>query len=119
MSVRLIRMSLSLKKMIESSCEGQYLAMTPEEAMEFLDSIAKTSRRWEEFQLERKDSKQPTPKIKDKVHESEENIAMILQIELLTKRLEELESKFTQRSKMVGMEWSTSQIGNTKGCIKR
>ena len=43
-------MSPSTKKMVEG--EGSLLDMAPEEAMEFLEFLADTSRKWEEYQLQ-------------------------------------------------------------------
>ena len=73
---------------------------TLEETMEFLDYMAETFRRWEEFQMEGENNVQPTPEVEDKVHKSKEDITMGLQLEILTKILEELEGKFARKSKL-------------------
>ena len=40
-------MSPSTKRMVEASSEGSLLDMTPVEAMEFLELLADTSKKWE------------------------------------------------------------------------
>ena len=41
-------MSPSLKQLLETMCGGDFLSKHPEEAMEFLNYVAETSKAWDE-----------------------------------------------------------------------
>ena len=46
-------MSSSMKQLLETMCEGDFMSKNPEEAMEFLSYMAEVSRIWDEQTLER------------------------------------------------------------------
>ena len=103
-------MSPSTKKMVEALREGSLLDMAPEEAMEFLEFLADTSRKWEEYQLQGELT--PTPMVGGKV-----SATLSLCIRAFIKKLGKLESKITQRTQLRNDTPKTSKC-NTLRCIK-
>ena len=59
-------MSPSIERMVEASREGFLLDMAPKEAMEFLEFLADTSKKWEEYQLQEKLTTSPI--VREKVN---------------------------------------------------
>ena len=41
-------MSPTMKQLLETMCEGVFMSKNPEEAMDFLNYVAKTSKAWDE-----------------------------------------------------------------------
>ncbi|RVW81019.1 hypothetical protein CK203_045344 [Vitis vinifera] len=41
-------MSSSMKQLLETMCEGDFMSKNPEEAMDFLNYVAEVSRGWDE-----------------------------------------------------------------------
>ena len=74
-------MSPSMKQLLETMCGGDFLSKNPDEAMEFLNYVAETSKGWDE-------PKQKDVKIKAK-------------LSTLNRRMEELEHRNHQEVRAV------------------
>ena len=52
-------MSPSMKQLLETMWEGDFLNKNPDEAMDFLNYVAETSKAWDEPNLKEKDKHRP------------------------------------------------------------
>ena len=86
-------MSPSTKKMVEASSECSLLDMTPKEAMEFLEFLVDTSRKWEEYQLQ--EELTTASIVKGKV-----STMLSFYIRAFIKELGKIKSKITHRTKL-------------------
>ena len=102
-------MSPSMKQLLETMCGGDYLSKHPDEAMDFLNYVAETSKAWDE----------PNPREAERLRPSNyqrgggmyalsEDTEMKAKLTTLTRRLEELEMRNQHEMQAVN-ELSASQ----------
>ena len=53
-------MSLSMKQLLETMCGGDFLSKHPDEAMNFLNYVAETSKGWDEPNLREMEKRRPS-----------------------------------------------------------
>ncbi|RVW72118.1 hypothetical protein CK203_057966 [Vitis vinifera] len=89
-------MSSSTKQLLETMCRGDFMSKNPEEAMDFLNYVAKVSRGWDEQNKGEvgKTKSQPNAfNAKVGTYTFNEDIDMKAKVVAMTRRLEELELK--------------------------
>ena len=83
-------MSLAMKQLLETMCGGDFMSKHPEEAMDFLNYMAETSKAWDE----------PNPRVAERMrlatylrggmYSITEDMEMKEKLSTLARRLEEL-----------------------------
>ncbi|KAL6326038.1 hypothetical protein AAG906_038530 [Vitis piasezkii] len=86
-------MSSSMKQLLETMCGGDFMSKNPEEAMYFLNYVAKISRRWDEPNARDVGRMKSQPNAKGGMYVLNENIDMKAKVAAMARRLEELEIK--------------------------
>ncbi|KAL6346211.1 hypothetical protein AAG906_027964 [Vitis piasezkii] len=89
-------MSSSMKQLLETMCGGDFMSKNPEEAMDFLNYVAKVSRGWDEpnrGKVGRMKSQPNALNAKAGMYALNEDIDMKAKVVAMTRRLEELELK--------------------------
>ena len=81
-------MSPPMKQLLETMCGGDFLNKHPDEAMDFLNYVAETSKAWDESSHQ-----------KGVMYALPEDIEMKAKLSILTRRLDELEMKNDMKSK--------------------
>ena len=84
-------MSPSMKQLLETMCGGDFLSKNPDEAMDFLNYVAETSKGWDEPNPREVERMKPTANSRGGIYALEEEMEMKEKLSSLTKRLEELE----------------------------
>ena len=84
-------MSPSMKQLLETMCGGDFLSKNPDEAMDFLNYVAETSKGWDEPNLREIERMKPTANSRGGIYALTEEIEMKAKLSSLTRRLEELE----------------------------
>ena len=86
-------MSLAMKQLLETMCGGDFLSKHPDEAMDFLNYVAETSKGWDEPNpREMEKTKQPTHP-RGGIYALSEDMEMKAKISTLTRNVEELAGK--------------------------
>ena len=86
-------MSPAMKKLLETMCGGDFLRKNPDEAMHFLNYVAKTSKAWDKPNPRKADRMKPTANQRGGVYSLTEDMEMKAKLSTLTRRLEELEGE--------------------------
>ncbi|KAJ9693903.1 hypothetical protein PVL29_009731 [Vitis rotundifolia] len=89
-------MSSSMKQLLETMCEGDFMSKNPEEAMDFLSYVAEVSRGWDEPNAREVGRMKSQPNAKVGMYTLNEDIDMKAKVAAMTRRLEELEMKKMQ-----------------------
>ena len=84
-------MSLSMKKLLETMCGGEFLSKHPYEAMEYLNYVAETSKAWVEPNPKEAERSRPSNHQRGGIYALSEDTEMKAKLTTLTRRLEELE----------------------------
>ena len=84
-------MSPSMKQLLETMCGGDFLSKNPDEAMEFLNYVAKTSKGWDEQNPREVERMKPTANSRGGIYALTEEMEMKAKLSSLTRRLEDLE----------------------------
>ena len=84
-------MSPSMKQLLETMCEGNFLSKNHDEAMDFLNYVAETSKRWDEPNPREVERMKPIVNQKGGIFSLSEEMEMKVKLSSLTRRLEELE----------------------------
>ena len=84
-------MSPSMKHFLETMCGGDFLSKNPDEAMDFLNYVAETSKGWDEPNPREVERMKPTAKSRGGIYALAEEMEMKAKLSSLTRRLEELE----------------------------
>ena len=101
-------MSPPMKQLLETMCGGDFLNKHPDEALEFLNYVAETSKAWDEpHPRETEGSKHSSHQSKG-MHTLSEDTQMKEKLTILTRRLDEMEMK-NQRVKHSANELSAFQ----------
>ena len=84
-------MSPAMKQLLETMCGGDFLRKNPDEAMDFLNYVAETSKEWDEPNPREADRMKPTANQRGGVYSLTKDMEMKAKLSTLTRRLEELE----------------------------
>ena len=84
-------MSPAIKQLLETMCGGDFLSKNPDEAMDFLNYVAETSKAWDEPNPREVEIMKPTANQRGGMYSLLEDVEMKAKLSTLTRRLEELE----------------------------
>ena len=86
-------MSLAMKQLLETMCGGDFLSKNPDEAMDFFNYVAETSKAWDEPNPREVDRMKHTTNQRGGIYSLSEDMEMKAKLSSLTIRLEDLEMK--------------------------
>ena len=86
-------MSPTMKKLLETMCGGDFLSKHPNEAMDFLNYVAETSKAWDEPNPREVEKRRPSTHQRGGIYTLSEDTEMKAKLTTLTQRLEELEMR--------------------------
>ena len=86
-------MSPAMKQLLETMCGGDFLSKHPDEAMEFLNYVAETSKAWDEPNPREAERIRPSTHQRGGIYALSEDTKMKEKLTTLTRRLEELEMR--------------------------
>ena len=86
-------MSPSMKQLLETMCGGDFLSKHPDEAMDFLNYVAETSKRWDEPNPREVEKMRPSAHQRGGIFALSEDMEMKEKISTLARKVEELEGK--------------------------
>ena len=86
-------MSLPMKQLLETMCGGEFLSKHPDEAMDFLNYVAKTSKAWDESNPNEAKRLRPLNHQRGGMYALSEDTEVKAKLTTLTRRLEELEMR--------------------------
>ena len=84
-------MSPAMKQLLETICGGDFLSKHPDEAMDFLNYMAETSKAWDEPNPREAERMRPSTHQRGGIYALSEDTKMKAKLTTLTRRLEELE----------------------------
>ena len=82
-----------MKQLLETMCGGDFLNKHPDEAMDFLNYVAETSKAWDEPSPREAERLRPSSHQNGVMYALPEDTEMKAKLSLLTQRLDELEMK--------------------------
>ena len=97
-----------MKQLLETMCGGDFLIKHPDEAMDFLNYVAETSKAWDEPSPREAERLRPLSHQRGGMYALPEDTKMKAKLSILTRRLDELEMK-NQHEKQAVSESSTSR----------
>ena len=83
----------AMKQLLETMCGGDFLSKHPDEAMDFLNYVAETSKAWDEPNLREAEKMRPSTHQRGGIYALSEDTEMKAKLTTLTRRLEELEMR--------------------------
>ena len=86
-------MSPTMKQLLETMCGGDFLSKHPDEAMDFLNYVAKTSKGWDEPNPREMEKMRPAAHQRGGIYALSEDMEMKAKISTLARKVEELEGK--------------------------
>ena len=86
-------MSPSMRQLLETMCGGVFLSKHPNEAMDFLNYVAETSKGWDEPNPREMDRMRPPVNQRGGMYALTEEMEMKARISTLARKVEELEGK--------------------------
>ena len=86
-------MSLAMKQLLETMCGGDFLSKHPDEAMNFLNYVAETSKGWDEPNPKEAERMRPSTHQRGGIFALSEDMEMKAKISTLARKVEELEGK--------------------------
>ena len=101
-------MSPPMKQLLETMCGGDFLNKHSDEAMDFLNYVAETSKEWDEPSPREAERLKPSSHQKGVMYALPEDTEMKVKLSILTRRLDELEMK-NQHEKQAVSVLSASQ----------
>ena len=101
-------MSPSMKQLLETMCGGNFLSKHPDEAIDFLNYVAETSKAWDEPRPRETEGSTHSGYKRESIHTLSEDTLMREKLIILTRRLDEMEMKNQHNMHSVN-ELSTSQ----------
>ena len=84
-------MSPSMKQLLETMCGGHFLSKNPDEAMNFLNYMAETSKGWDEPNLREVERMKPIVNPRGAIYSLTEDVELKAKLSTLNRRMEELE----------------------------
>ena len=94
-------MSPAMKQLLETMCGGDFLNKNPDEAMDFLNYVAKTSKAWDEPNPRETDRHRPPVNQRPGIYSLMEDVELKAKLTTLTRRMEELEMRNQQEVRAV------------------
>ena len=86
-------MSPAMKQLLETMCGGDFLSKHPDEAMDFLNYVAETSKGWDEPNPRELEKMRPSANPRGGIYALSEDMEMKARISTLARKVEELEGK--------------------------
>ena len=86
-------MSPAMKQLLETMCGGDFIRKHLEEAMDFLNYVAKTSKAWDEPNPNQEERVRPAANQRGGIYLLSEDMEMKAKLSTLARRLEELEMR--------------------------
>ena len=86
-------MSPAMRQLLETMCGGDFLSKHPDEAMDFLNYVAETSKGWDEPNHREMETMRPPVNQRGGMYALSEEMEMKARISTLARKVEELESK--------------------------
>ena len=86
-------MSPAIRQLLETMCGGDFLSKHPDEAMDFLNYVAETSKGWDEPNPREMERLRPSVNQRGGMYALSEEIEMKARISTLARKVEELEGK--------------------------
>ena len=86
-------MSPAMKQLLETMCGGDFLSKHPDEAMDFLNYVAETSKEWDEPNPREVEKMRPLAHQRGGIFVLFEDMEMKAKISTLARKVEELEGK--------------------------
>ena len=86
-------MSPAMKQLLETMCGGDFLSKNPDEAIDFLNYVAETSKAWDEPNPREAERLRPSTHQRGGIYALSEETEMKAKLTTLTRRLEELEMR--------------------------
>ena len=86
-------MSPAMRQLLETMCGGDFLSKHPDEAMNFLNYVAETSKGWDEPNPREMDRMRPPVNQRGGMYALTEEMEMKARISTLARKVEELEGK--------------------------
>ena len=84
-------MSPTIKQLLETMCGGDFMSKHPEEAMDFLNYVAETSKAWDEPNPKEAKRMKPPANSRGGMYSLTKDMEMKTKLFTLARRLEELE----------------------------
>ena len=106
-------MSPSMKQLLETMCGGDFFSKNPDEAMDFLNYVAETSKGWDEPNPREADRFKPPANQRGGMYALSEDMELKAKVSTLARRLEELE-----RKRVHEVEAVTESHAQVKICFK-
>ena len=86
-------MSTAMKQLLETMCGGDFISKHPDEAMDFLNYVAETSKGWDEPNPREIERLRPSVNQRGGMYALSEEMEMKARISTLARKVEELEGK--------------------------
>ena len=86
-------MSPAMKQLLETMCGGDFLSKHPDEAMDFLNYVAETSKGWDVPNPREVEKMRPSAHQREGIYALSKDMEMKAKLTTLTRRLEELEMR--------------------------
>ena len=86
-------MSPAMKQLLETMCGGDFLRKNQDEAMDFLNYVAETSKAWDEPNPREADRMRPSATKRGCIYSLTEDVELKAKVSILARRVEELEGK--------------------------
>ena len=93
--------SPSMKQLFETMCGGDFLSKNPDEAMDFLNYVAETSKGWDESNPREVERMKPTVNPRGGIYSLTEDVDLKAKLPTLNRRMEELEQRNHQEVRAV------------------
>ena len=87
------RMSPSMKQLLETLCGGDFLSKNPDEAMDFFNYVAETSKGWDEPNPREVERMKPTVNPRGGIYALTEEAELKVKLSTLNRRMEDLEQR--------------------------
>ena len=82
-----------MKQLLETMCGGNFLSKHPDEAIDFLNYVAETSKAWDEPRPRETEGSRHSSYNGESIHTLSEDTMMREKLIILTRRLDEMEMK--------------------------
>ena len=94
-------MSPAIKQLLETMCGGDFLSKNPDEAMDFLNYVAETSKGWDESNPREVERMKHTTNQRGGIYSLSEDVELKAKLSTLTRRMEDLEIRNHQEVRAV------------------
>ena len=98
-----------MKQLLETMCGGDFLSKNPDEAMDFLNNVAETSKGWDEPNPREVERMKPTANSREGIYALTEEVELKAKLSTLNRRMEELEQRNHQEVRVVAEATMPSQ----------